>query len=69
MPKTLTGRYTDVMRTAAVSMGHGIALIGAAGKVAGIPGAQVVERVGNSISTKAVEQCSRDTPLLERCNK
>lgn len=69
MPKSLTIRYTDVARTAAVTMGHGIALAGAAGKAIGLPCARVVERMGDAIATKAVEQCSRDTGKLDRCNR
>ena len=66
--KTMTDRYTDVARTAAVTFGHGMALVGAAGKAAGLPGAGRVERTGDAIAQKAVEVCGRDTPRLNRCN-
>lgn len=65
---TLTLRYTDVMRTGAVTAGHGMALLGAAGRAFGIPGAHALEHAGDAVAVRAVAQCSRDTPPLNRCN-
>lgn len=65
---TLTIRYTDVMRTGAVTVGHGAALIGAAGRAFGIPGARALERAGDVFAERAAKQCSRDTPALNWCN-
>jgi hypothetical protein len=70
--KTATDHYTNVMRTAAVTTGHAAGLAGAALQqspcaVARSMG-QVIERAGDAFAQKAVDQCSRDTPSLKRCN-
>lgn len=61
--------YTDVMRTAAVTVGHGAALAGAAAAAAGCPLGEAVQRAGDAIAETAVAQCGRDTPRLERCGE
>jgi len=70
--KTATDHYTNVMRTAAVTTGHAAGLAGAALQQAPCPVARqvgkVVERAGDAFARKAVDQCSRDTPALKRCN-
>lgn len=65
---TLTLRYTDVMRTSAVTFGHGMALFGAVGRAFGIPSASTLERAGDAVAERAAKQCLRDTPALNWCN-
>lgn len=66
--KTMTGFYTDVARTAAVTAGHALEGAGAMASAAGCPVGRVVSAAGKALATQAVESCSRDTPSLERCN-
>ena len=66
--KSITGLYTDVARTAAVTAGHAAELAGRAASAAGLPFGAALERAGEAVARGAVEVCSRDTPALERCN-
>jgi hypothetical protein len=70
--KTLTDHYTNTMRTGAVTVGHAAGLAGAALRQAPCPVARSagksLERAGDAVARKAVDQCSRDTPSLKQCN-
>jgi hypothetical protein len=70
--KTATDHYTNMARTAAVTAGHALGLAGAAMKQAPCPVAREagrsIERAGDAVARKAVDQCSRDTPSLKVCN-
>jgi len=70
--KTLTDHYTNTMRTAGVTTGHAMGLAGAAMSNAPCPVARTIgrslERAGDAVSQKSVEQCTRDTPRLKACN-
>jgi NAD(P)H-hydrate repair Nnr-like enzyme with NAD(P)H-hydrate epimerase domain len=66
--KSLTVRYTDVARTFAVTAGHTMALFGTVAREVGFPGGRTMERAGDAVAERAVKQCSRDTPRLDRCN-
>lgn len=65
---TLTERWTNVARTAAVTFGHTIGIMGAAGQEANLPGSKIIEKMGDRIARAAVEKCGRDSGELIRCN-
>jgi len=70
--KTVTDHYTNTARTAAVTAGHALGLVGAGLRQAPCPVAREagrsIERAGDAVARKAVDQCSRDTPSLKTCN-
>lgn len=66
---TLTERWTNVARTAAVTFGHTVGIIGAAGQEANLPGSKILEKMGDRIARSAVEKCGRDSSDLICCNR
>lgn len=69
--KSAVKTYTDAMRVSAVTTGHGVALAGEGVRSAPCPIAKAIGtgmiKAGDAIATRAVDQCSRDTPRLLQC--